>query len=333
MIARPAPSSQPPDWRRELKEAFRRPSELLSWLDIDPASIEGLEDPGFPMLVPRDFAARMRPGDPDDPLLRQVLPLARETGTTEGFVDDPVGDGQALKSRGLLHKYTGRVLVVTTGACAIHCRYCFRQAFPYSSQHANRQQWAGVVSYLADHPDVSEVILSGGDPLMLDTFRLRNLTNELGRLSSIRRLRIHTRQPVVLPSRINDSLTEWLSDLPWPVTIVVHANHAREFDTTVGQAVSRLRSTGAHLLNQAVLLRRINDSLEALAELMSTGFDHGVLPYYLHLLDRVAGSAHHEVGEKQARELVTGLRERLPGYLVPRLVREEAGKLYKTPLL
>ncbi len=333
MIARPTLSSQPPDWRAELGQAFRKPADLLEWLGIDPGRIESLADPDFPMLVPRAFAGRMEPGNPDDPLLRQVLPIAQENQAVEGFVSDPVGDGPAAGGTGILHKYHGRVLVVTTGACAVHCRYCFRQAFPYSSHNAGRERWTGVVKYLESRPEVTEVILSGGDPLMLDTRRLADLTDRLARLPWIRRIRLHTRVPVVLPARMDAELIGWMGDLPWPLTLVIHANHPAELDGPVHRGLESARRAGATLLNQAVVLRDINDNAGILARLMEAGHDCGVLPYYLHVLDRVAGAAHHEVSEETARELVTRLREILPGYLVPRLVREDAGALYKTPLL
>lgn len=333
MIARPAPLSQPSDWREELRQAFRCPRKLLEWLDIDPADAGILEHARFPMLVPRAYAGRMRAGDLHDPLLRQVLPLGLETRQVPGFSSDPVGDGPAAAGRGLLHKYAGRLLVITTGACAVHCRYCFRREFPYATQHANRQDWAGVIHHVRQNPDITEIILSGGDPLMLETARLAALTGALGQVPTIRRLRIHTRLPVVLPSRVDGALLDWLAGLPWPVTMVLHANHGRELDPQVAAAADQLRSRGVHLLNQAVLLKSINDDAGTLTALMETGFDMGILPYYLHLLDQVSGSAHFQVSTDQARILMRRLREQLPGYLVPRLVREDAGALYKTPVL
>lgn len=285
------------------------------------------------MMVPRGFASRMRPGDPADPLLRQVLPLDAEGSNPPGFGADPVGDLHSRAGAGLLHKYHGRLLLITTGACAIHCRYCFRREFPYSAQHAGTDGWRSAVDYLRDHADIEEVILSGGDPLMLDTRRLAELTSRLAEISHIKRLRLHTRLPVVLPERIDEELLNWLADLPWHVVLVIHANHGREFDHAVRHALSELRTRGVHLLNQAVLLKGVNDNPDALIGLMKHGFDAGVLPYYLHLLDRVNGSAHFEVSERRAKALMDTLREKLPGYLVPRLVREIAGMPYKLPIL
>lgn len=327
MIAR---STNP--WRAELRQAFRTPRQLLHALDLAELPEAG-PDRGFPMLVPRGFAARMRPGDPDDPLLRQVLPLDAEGDSPSGFQADPVGDLHSRAGPGLLHKYHGRLLLITTGACAVHCRYCFRREFPYSAQHAGTDGWQSAVDYLRDHADVEEVILSGGDPLMLDTRRLAELTSRLTEIPHLKRLRLHTRLPVVLPERIDAELLNWLAELPWSIVLVIHANHAREFDPVVDRALSELRAKGVHLLNQTVLLKGVNDDADTLIELMKRGFNAGVLPYYLHLLDRVNGSAHFEVPEQQAKVLMEALREKLPGYLVPRLVREIAGMLYKLPIL
>lgn len=333
IIARATPGPKQSDWRAELSAAFRHPSDLLDWLEIAPDDRPALHEPGFRMFVPRGFAARMRRGDPQDPLLLQVLPRRAEARRVPGFGPDPVGDLASRQASGVLHKYRGRVLLVTTGACAIHCRYCFRREFPYAREHASRNQWSSVVDYIAADTTVEEVILSGGDPLMLDTPRLEELSTRLSGIPHLRRLRIHTRVPVVLPERVDPEFLRWMDRLPWPVVIVIHANHERELDAAVAAALARLRRRGAHLLNQAVLLAGINDSVNALTGLMRSAMDMGVLPYYLHLLDRVTGSAHFEVGETHARALLEQLRIELPGYLVPRLVREQAGALYKQPIL
>jgi EF-P beta-lysylation protein EpmB len=317
-------------WRIQLTEAFRDPSELLAHLSL---SAHAPVESRFPMMVPRAFAARMVPGDPDDPLLRQVLPDRTESEARPGFTDDPVGDLASVEDRGVLHKYRGRALLIATGACAVHCRYCFRQAFPYASEQAASRQWSQAVDYIARRADIEEVILSGGDPLMLSTERLRELTDRLAGIGHVRRLRIHTRLPIVLPDRVTDNLCRWLSELPWSVVIVVHANHAAEFDATVDEALERLRARGVHLLNQAVLLAGVNDDAGALAALMRRGFEAGALPYYLHLLDPVSGAARFDGDEAHARRLVDHLRRELSGYLVPRLVREQAGAPYKLPVL
>jgi EF-P beta-lysylation protein EpmB len=324
----------PPRWQRLWREAVRDPLQLLALLGLEseagrvsmPASAQ------FALRVPRGFIARMRPGDLNDPLLRQVLPVLDEERIVPGFSLDAVGDGAAKKADGVIQKYRGRALLVATGSCAINCRYCFRRHFPYAEETAARDGWAGAVASIAADPDIDEVILSGGDPLSLATPKLAELTVQLAATPHIRRLRIHSRLPVVLPERVDDELLAWLSALPWPVAFVIHANHANEFDDSVDQALARLRHAGAQLLNQAVLLRGVNDSVDALAALCERGYAAGVLPYYLHQLDRIQGAAHFEVGDDRARDLHRALAARLSGYLVPRLVREVQGDTGKRPL-
>ena len=286
----------------------------------------------FPLRVPRGFVARMRYGDPDDPLLRQVLPVTGEDTLVPGFSLDAVGDGAARGATGVIHKYRGRALLVTTGSCAVHCRYCFRRHFPYSAETAASGRWSEAVRYVAGDPSISEVLLSGGDPLSLATPNLAALTDQLARLPHLRRLRLHTRLPVVLPERVDDELLRWLGGLPWPVTAVIHANHPHEIDDQVIDAMARLASTRAVLLNQSVLLRGVNDDATVLRHLSERLFDARVLPYYLHQLDRVSGASHFEVDDLTARKLHAELRASLPGYLVPRLVREIAGAVSKTAL-
>ncbi|MGY6629840.1 MAG: EF-P beta-lysylation protein EpmB [Wenzhouxiangella sp.] len=321
------------DWREQLRQAYREPASLLHDLGLASQALAASAQPAFPMLVPRAFARRMQPGNANDPLLRQVLPVNDETVATAGFVSDPVGDQASRQARGVLHKYQGRALLITTGACAVHCRYCFRQAFPYSAEQAAHQQWQAALDYLASETSVDEVILSGGDPLMLATERLRQLTDALQGLPHIKRLRIHTRLPVVLPARVTNALCRWLAELPWPVVMVIHANHANEFDADVDQAIGRLAKANVHLLNQAVLLAGVNDSVDALAALMERSLAARVLPYYLHVLDRVSGAQRFERSDEEAIALIEQLRRRLSGYLVPRLVREVAGEPYKQPLI
>jgi EF-P beta-lysylation protein EpmB len=321
------------DWQRQMREAIRSLPELLRLLGLDAAAVGAeVAASDFPILVPRAFAARMRPGDPKDPLLRQVLPLRREREAHPAYVADPVGDLSRLVGPGVIHKYPGRVLLIATGACAVHCRYCFRRHFPYAEELAARARWAPALAAIAADPSIAEVIVSGGDPLSLTTARLAELTAGLAAIPHVRRLRIHTRWPVVLPARVDQELLSWLGTLPWPVTVVVHANHAREIDEEVAAALRALRGTGAVVLNQAVLLAGVNASLAAQAALCERLGDLGVLPYYLHLLDPVAGAAHFAVPARRGRALVRGLRERLPGYLVPRLVRELPGRRSKTLL-
>ena len=324
----------PVRWQQALREAVRDPRELLDLLGLDRLAPR-LSDEAmvqFPLRVPRGFVARMRHGDPSDPLLRQVLPLDDEMRPMPGFGLDAVGDGAAKTAPGVLQKYRGRALLVATGSCAIHCRYCFRRHFPYAEETAARDGWRDAVDLIRQDASIEEVLLSGGDPLSLSNGKLAELTGALADIPHLRRLRIHSRLPIVVPERVDDGLMGWLSTLPWPVTLVVHANHANEFDGTVDAALGRLRAAGVHLLNQAVLLRGVNDSVDALAALSERGFAAGVLPYYLHQLDRVAGVAHFEVDDARARALHAGLAARLSGYLVPRLVREIPGDTGKRPL-
>ena len=332
----PQPEATPPPvrWQQLWRDAVRDPAQLLEMLGLPELAgrVSAAAGAQFPLRVPRGFVARMRRGDPHDPLLRQVLPLDDEDRAVPGFGLDAVGDLAARGGAGILHKYEGRALLVATGSCAIHCRYCFRRHFPYGDETAAAGQWRESLDYLAADPSISEVLLSGGDPLSLATPKLAEFTDALARLPQVRRLRLHTRLPVVLPERVDAELLSWLSGLPQKVVVVIHANHANEIDAPVAAAVAAMHGTGAIVLNQAVLLRGVNDSVPALADLSERLFDVGVMPYYLHLLDRVAGSAHFEVPADEARQLHEALSARLPGYLVPRLVREVAGAPAKLPV-
>ena len=331
---RPHPVPAPTDWRQAWRVAVRDPRELLGVLGLESlaATLSDAAAAQFPLRVPRGFVARMRHGDPADPLLRQVLPILDEDRIVPGFELDAVGDAQARRGGGVIHKYRGRALLVATGSCAVHCRYCFRRHYPYAEDTAAAAGWRDAVALIRGDASIHEVILSGGDPLSLATHKLAELTDALRAVPHLRRLRLHTRLPVVLPERVDAGLLAWLRGLPWPVAIVLHANHANEFDAAVDAALADLRATGATLLNQAVLLRGVNDSVDALANLCERGHAAGVLPYYLHQLDRVAGAAHFEVGDAEALTLHAALAARLPGYLVPKLVREVAGQPGKTPL-
>jgi len=318
---------QVPDWQTALGQAITDPAELLEVLGLGPEWLPAARDAAraFPLRVPRGFVARMRRGDPADPLLRQVLPLAEECMAVEGFGLDPVGDLAAHKAPGVLHKYQGRVLLTATGACAIHCRYCFRRHFPYTEANASAEHWREAVNYVTTRPDVQEVILSGGDPLTLSDRRLAEFVRTIEAIPHVERLRLHTRLPVVLPERVTQELCAWLSGTRLKTVVVIHANHAQELDATTRAACARIADSGATLFNQSVLLHGVNDSVAALAQLSEGLFAAGVLPYYLHLLDRVQGAAHFDVNEDVARQLMAGLNARLPGYLVPRLVRERPG--------
>lgn len=333
MIARSQPKIEPAAWQHAQREAYARPADLLAVLGLSAADV-GLSEAaaaGFAMRVPRPYAARMRHGDPRDPLLLQVLPVADELRRAAGFDDDPVGDRLAERAPGLLHKYHGRALLITTGACAVHCRYCFRRAFPYSESVGSTRLDAALKA-LAALPDVDEVILSGGDPLSLRDERLAELVERLAAMPHLRRLRVHTRVPVTIPSRVTPALVAWLTRTRLTPVMVLHVNHAQEIDATLIEALRPLRAAGVSLLNQAVLLKGVNDSVAAQRALSERLLDAGVLPYYLHLLDRVQGAAHFLVPTRRARALVRELRALLPGYLVPRLVREETGAPSKTPL-
>ncbi|HVS14060.1 MAG TPA: EF-P beta-lysylation protein EpmB [Thermoanaerobaculia bacterium] len=318
-------------WRAALRAAIRDPGELARRLGLEPSSLQLDGAPAFPLLVPLGLIARMRRGDPRDPLLLQVLPALAERCETPGFVADPLAEAGATLAPGLLHKYRGRALLVATGACAVHCRYCFRRHYPY----AERGLAAGVESALeaiGRDRSIHEVILSGGDPLTLSDRALEGLTRRLESIPHVRRLRVHTRLPIALPERVDAGLLGWLEGLRLPVVMVVHANHPAEIDERVAEALALLRAPAAALLNQSVLLRGVNDDAAVLAGLSERLFACGVLPYYLHLLDPVAGAAHFDLPADRARALHASLRERLPGYLVPRLVREIPGEPAKSPV-
>ena len=321
-------------WQENFASALRDPAELLQELNLDPALLPAAWAAAmpFPLRVPHSFVARMQRGDPDDPLLRQVLPLAAELEAVPGFVADPLDEQATQVAPGVLHKYPGRALLIVTGACAVHCRYCFRREFPYAAHHAGINQWQPALAYLAGDPSIREVILSGGDPLALADRQLDKLLAALDDIPHLERLRIHSRIPVVLPERIDDGLLATLARTRLRRVIVIHVNHPREMDETVGATLERLASIGATLLNQTVLLRGVNDAPEILATLSETLFTAQVLPYYLHLLDPVRGTAHFAVKEDAALAIMEILRQRLPGYLVPRLVREQPGQLAKTPV-
>lgn len=330
-----APVARPPArWQQALASAFGSAAELLDFLGLAPQAVgtSAAAAATFPVRVPRGFAARMRPGDPADPLLRQVLPVGAEMVATPGYVADPVGDLAALRSPGLIHKYAGRVLMVATGACAVHCRYCFRREFPYAEHAQGAAQLRANLAAIAADPTVTEVILSGGDPLLRTDDWLAGTLAALAAIPHLRRVRIHTRVPVVLPERVDSGLAAVLAASRLPLTVVLHCNHPREIDAAVGAACAALRATGATLLNQSVLLRGVNDAAGVLAELAEALFAAGVLPYYLHQLDRVSGTAHFAVGDAEALALAAALAARLPGYLVPRLVREVPGAAAKLPV-
>ncbi|WP_237068524.1 EF-P beta-lysylation protein EpmB [Microbulbifer guangxiensis] len=321
-------------WQAELADLVTDPRELIELLALDPAHLPAAlrASDDFALRVPRPFIARMVKGDPADPLLQQVLPGAPELEAAPGFGPDPLGESAANPVPGVVHKYHGRLLLIVAGQCAVNCRYCFRRLFPYGDNHLNRSQWQGALDYVRAQAGLREVILSGGDPLVLGDRQLQWLAGELADIPQLTTLRVHTRLPIVAPSRITAELLQWLAGSRLKPVLVLHCNHANEIDATVRASLQRLREAGVTLLNQAVLLRGVNDSETALAELSERLFDSGVMPYYLHQLDRVQGAAHFEVPDDRARALVEAIRRRLPGYLVPRLVREIAGEPSKTPI-
>jgi EF-P beta-lysylation protein EpmB len=329
------PPGAPALWSRQLAAAVRDPAELLRMLELPHSLLADAlaASRDFPLLVPRGFAALMRRGDPHDPLLRQVLPLRDERVVSPGFSADPLGEQGCAPAPGLLHKYAGRALLVATGACAVHCRYCFRRHFPYQELPRGRRWWEAALAYLRDDPLMHELILSGGDPLTLPDAQLAELAGELAAIPQLQRLRVHSRLPVVLPERIDDDFLGWFTGSRLASVLVIHANHAQEISAPVAAAIARVRRAGATVLNQSVLLAGVNDDVEVLSELSRRLFDAGALPYYLHQLDRVQGAAHFMVEDARALALARDLAARLPGYLVPRLVREEPGMPGKMPLL
>ncbi|GAB4254953.1 MAG: EF-P beta-lysylation protein EpmB [Methylomicrobium sp.] len=318
-------------WQHELATAFTTIDDLCRFLELDPRLLPVSEQAAerFALKVPRGFAARMQKNNPHDPLLLQVLPLTNETAAYPGFSDDPVGDLAAAAEQSILHKYRGRVLMINTGTCAINCRYCFRRNFPYGDYQLGRQKQNQALDYIRNDTTISEVILSGGDPLLLGDTRLSELIEQLDAIEHLTRLRIHSRLPIVLPSRITDELLTILKKSRLLATVVVHCNHANEIDAAVEKACRKLKNGGIMLFNQAVLLKHINDNAVELCRLSETLYRNGIVPYYLHSLDKANGTGHFLVPEAEALTLYETLQRHLPGYLVPKLVRETAGKPYK----
>lgn len=314
-------------WGEALKRAIRDPDQLLSVLELPEDLRDGARRAAeqFPLFAPLEFISRMRKRDPADPLLRQVLPVEAELMDAPGFVRDPVGDGPARLEPGLLQKYHGRALMVTTGACAIHCRYCFRRHYPYSESPRSVAEWQPAIERLASDPDLEEVLLSGGDPLTLVDDTLAELAARLAEIPQLQRLRVHTRLPIVIPQRVTEALIGWLRGTRLATLVVVHANHPAELDGPTSDALGRLVDAGIPVLNQAVLLRGVNDDPEVLAELSRRLVRLRVLPYNLNQLDRVAGAAHFEVDAQLGLQWIDQLRARLPGYAVPRFVQEVGG--------
>lgn len=322
-------------WQQLLSDSVTTPEALLAGLGLDPARWLGGATAGhrlFPVRVPGPWLARIRHGDPDDPLLRQVLPLHQEQEQVPGYVRDPLDELAATPATGLIRKYRSRALLMITGQCAINCRYCFRRHFPYGEHRLAPEERERALAVLRAAPEINEVIFSGGDPLAVSDRLLARWMAELSGITSLQRVRIHSRLPVVIPQRVCDSLLAWIRQSRLQVVMVLHVNHPAEIDDEVRTALARLRAAGVTLLNQSVLLQGVNDDAALLATLSETLFAAGVLPYYLHAFDPVAGAHHFDVSDPRARALARELQARLPGFLVPRLVREIPGRDGKTPL-
>ncbi|EME3971237.1 EF-P beta-lysylation protein EpmB [Vibrio fluvialis] len=321
------------NWIQQLANGISDPAQLLQQLGIDPQPWQNGFDARklFAQRVPQSFVDRMEKGNPYDPLLRQVLPLSEEFEVHSGYSEDPLEE-QNNTVPGLLHKYRNRALMIVKGGCAINCRYCFRRHFPYADNKGSKAVWQQSLDYLASQPELNEVILSGGDPLMAKDQELSWLIERIGAISHIKRLRIHSRLPVVIPARVTDELVELLANTRLQVVLVTHINHANEINLELKQQMARLRAVNVTLLNQGVMLKGVNDSVAAQVALSETLFDAGILPYYMHVLDKVQGAAHFYISDADAKAIMSGLLERVSGYLVPTLTREIGGRKSKTPL-
>ena len=334
-----SPVSQPinlySDWKAELSHCVSSIDDLLNQLGLNANNLSATEQAAidFPIKVPQPFVQLMEYGNPNDPLLKQVLPILSELDIDSNFSTDPVDETNYNPVPGIVHKYRNRVLMIISPNCAINCRYCFRRHFPYDDNRQSKQQWLKALDYLKTKPEINEVIYSGGDPLAANDNFLRWLTGEIESIQHIKRLRIHTRLPVVIPSRIDDQLLNWLSNTRLKPTLVLHINHANEIDTALSQGVNRLKQAGIMVLNQSVLLKGINDTSDQLINLSEKLFDAGIMPYYLHMLDPVQGASHFDVPRDRAVEIFNQIQAELPGFLVPKLVQERAGETSKSLIL
>lgn len=321
------------DWQQQLTELVTTPEQLLEQLQLPEELLEAAKavSAHFPLRVPQAYVNKIRPRSLHDPLLRQILPIGAEFTEAEGFSLDPLEESESNPVTGVIHKYHGRVLFVAASQCAIHCRYCFRRHFNYHDNSPSRAQWEQALTYVQQHKEIDEVILSGGDPLSVSDKQVGWLLDQIESIDHVARIRIHSRLPVVLPDRITRSeLIPRLKSCPKQTVMVVHCNHSQELGRDVCEALQSISQAGITLLNQTVLLKGVNDNTDCLSELSKQLFKNGALPYYLHLLDKVSGTAHFEVAEQSATAIYTELQARLPGYLVPRLVREEPGARNKT---
>lgn len=319
-------------WQRQLRDAVTEVDILLSHLSLAPNDLGLDQQQPFPLRVPWSFVDRMNKGDPNDPLLLQILPSSKEWQTTPGFSNDPLGEKNTNPVPGLLHKYHGRVLLTVAGACAVNCRYCFRRHFPYQENNPGREGWQRCLDYIKQNSSISEVIFSGGDPLLASDEHLSQLVKNIAKIEHISTIRIHTRLPIVIPERINQKFIDAIRHPRLKFVMAIHCNHPNELDLSVKQALNQLKSADFTLLNQSVLLKGINDHSDVLKKLSEQLFDYGVLPYYLHLMDKVQGAAHFDVNEASAKIIWQELVAKLPGYLVPKLVKEQADQPNKIPI-
>ncbi|WP_432697607.1 EF-P beta-lysylation protein EpmB [Marinobacterium sp. YM272] len=324
----PAPDA----WQQALRSAVTDTNELLALLELPADLADDRAHAQFELRVPRGLVRRMHRGDPQDPILLQVLPQGREMTPVTGFSTDPLAELGSNPVPGVVHKYRDRVLLIGSGGCAINCRYCFRRHFPYQENQLGGDQWQQALAYIDAHPELHEAILSGGDPLVTPDSRLERMIADLAKRPHLKRLRVHTRLPIVIPERVTEGLVSALTATRLKPVLVLHCNHPQEIDASVRDAIRRLIDAGVTVLNQAVLLREINDSVDTLRILSETLFESGVLPYYLFVLDPVAGAAHFDIDDETAKRLVAELQAQLPGYLVPRLAREVPGEPSKTLL-
>ncbi|TXL15606.1 EF-P beta-lysylation protein EpmB [Methylococcaceae bacterium HT4] len=320
-------------WQKDLASAFTNPEDLLQYLKINSKQFSSPARHDFSMRVPLSYAACMQKSDLDDPLLKQVLPIANELVNPDEFQNDPVGDLSALTENCIIHKYQGRVLIIITGGCAINCRFCFRRNFPYAEVQLNSQKESTALEYIRKNKSINEVILSGGDPLLISDHKLKDFIQKLSDITHLKRIRIHTRLPIVLPARITPELIDIFKSSSVPIVIVTHCNHANELSKQVMAACQALNQKNITLLNQSVLLKGVNDHAQILQSLSEQLFSAGILPYYLHLLDKAKGTAHFEVSENDAVKIHQSLQHILPGYLVPKLVKEQPGKAAKTLII
>ena len=320
------------NWQTELSQCITTVDDLLAELELDSTQLSTCQQAAaqFALKVPRPFVQRMKKGDPNDPLLAQVLPIKAEMQLDPDYSEDPLNESNHNPVAGIVHKYRNRLLLIVSPACAINCRYCFRRHFPYQENRQSKEKWQQALDYISSHKDINEVIFSGGDPLAANDHFLSWLADQIAAIPHIKRLRIHSRLPVVIPSRINQSFLRWATSSRLTPIMVLHINHSNELDDEVADAIKRLLDAGIKVFNQTVLLKGINDSSIALNALSERLFDCGVSPYYLHLLDPVQGASHFDIDPEQAGKIYRELQSMLPGFLLPKLVREIPGEVSKT---